>query len=320
MIYTVTVSPSLDYYMPLAALKKGEVNRAENCRFEVGGKGLNIAKTISALGGEVCAFGFTAGFVGDEIERLCRLQNIPAQFSKLSSGNSRINVKIAESSADCGSSAGGSSADGSSADESSADGSSADGVFTMTEINAPATDFDVAAMYDYRFKLDTIEPGDFLVLSGSVPKNSGIYILSASVAAERRAKVVVDCEGETLKSVLRVHPFLIKPNHYELCSLWGEPPTTDRAVLDPLLDKTLDFCENILLSLGGEGALLASNNAETLFVPAQKGEVKNTVGAGDTLLAGFLYAFVNGKDRKESLDFAAEMAAEKVFGKRKENL
>jgi 1-phosphofructokinase len=286
MIYTVAVSPSIDYYMPLGSLVKGEVNRAENCRFEVGGKGLNIAKTLSALGGRVCALGFTAGFIGSEIERQCRLTGIPAKFTRLSSGNSRINVKISEN-----------------ADS-----------FSMTEINAPAPEIDDAARADFLEKLSAISAGDYLVLSGSVPKNSDIYAVSAKLANERGARLVADCEGETLREMLTKKPFLIKPNHFELCALWGNPPAADRAALEPLIEKTLEFADNILLSLGDKGALLAAKNAETLFAPAGHGRVINTVGAGDTLLAGFLYAYAENGDRERSLAFAAEKAAERVFG------
>jgi 1-phosphofructokinase len=292
MIYTVTAAPSLDYYMPLQTLFRGEVNRAENCRFEIGGKGINIAKTLSEKGGEVCALGFIAGFVGEEIARQCRLSGLPAKFSKLSSGNSRINTKISET---------------------------ADG-FSMTEINAAAPEIDEAARADFLQKLSAISEGDFLVLSGSVPKNSDIYSASAEIAKNHGAKLVVDCDGETFREMLLHKPFLIKPNQYELCSLYGVSPTTDRAVLSPLIEKTLEFTDNILLSLGEKGAVLASKNAETLFAAARHGTPKNTVGAGDTLLAGFLYAYCKSGDRESSLNFAAETAAERVFGmKRNDN-
>ncbi|MDR0992581.1 MAG: hexose kinase [Ruminococcus sp.] len=289
MIYTVTVSPSLDYYMPLNKLSFGAVNRAENCRFEVGGKGLNIAKTLYALGvSNVCALGFTAGFVGDEIERQCRLMGITAKFTRLSSGCSRINTKISEN---------------------------ADG-FSMTEINAPAPEIDSAARADFLQNLNEISAGDILILSGSVPKNCDIYRVSAEIATAKGAELVVDCEGETLREMLEYKPYLIKPNQYELCALWNVPPTTDRAAIEPLVEKTLFYTENILLSLGDKGALLASKNAETLFAPAKNGTVINTVGAGDTLLAGFLYAqIIYSNHREKSLTFAVETAAERVFGK-----
>jgi 1-phosphofructokinase len=287
-VYTVTVSPSLDYYMPLDVIRKNEVNRSEDCCYKVGGKGINAAKTLKKLGIEAVNLGFTAGFSGEEIKRQCQALGLTTDFIELSDGNSRINIKIAET-------------------------GGAKGV-SMTEINAAAPEIsggDIEKLFD---KLRKIKTGNFLLLLGNI-KNLEIYSEAARICKNNGAKLVVDCDGAALDVVTREKPFLIKPNHFEFCDFLGVPVTDDIKTLQSLLTETVkNAAENILLSVGEKGALLASQNAETIFTKAPSGVPKNTVGAGDTLLAAFVFKMISGGERKESLEFAVKIASEYVFG------
>jgi 1-phosphofructokinase len=287
MIYTVTVSPSLDYYMPLDTLKKGEVNRTENARFIVGGKGINAAKTLNSLGmSDVICLGFIAGFTGDEIAARCGKEGLKADFVRLSNGNSRINVKLSEET---------------------------DSGVAMTEINAAAPEITENDTERLLIKLQKIQRGDYLLLSGSTPE-IGIYKAAAAICKTNGGRLIVDSEGETLRELLSEKPFLIKPNHFEFSDLCGVSITDDRGELEKLLEKTPVNAENVLISIGKHGAILASESGETLYVPAPQGRAKNTVGAGDTMLAAFLYKFMETGDYKKALDFAVLAASKKVFG------
>jgi 1-phosphofructokinase len=285
MIYIVAASPSLDYYMPLERLNKGEVNRSQNAYFTVGGKGINVAKTLLLLGVcDVRCFGFIAGFTGDEIKRRCSEEKLSTEFIKLNSGNSRVNVKIGES------------------------GSNA------TEINAAAPENTEGDAQKLLQKLREIKSGDYLVLTGSTP-NIDIYEKAADICKENGGWLIVDCDGEALHKMLSSNPFLIKPNHYEFCKLCGIPQTDDREILTKELERGHINAENVLLSLGSKGAILASKGERTLFFPAPEGIAKNTVGAGDTMLAAFLKELITSNaDREKALEFAVLTASKYVFG------
>jgi 1-phosphofructokinase len=287
MIYIITASPSLDYYLPLEALKIGEVNRSKNAFFTVGGKGINSAKTLLSLGlSDVLCLGFIAGFTGDEIARQCGNSGLKTDFVKLQSGNSRINVKIGET--------------------------QTDGV-NITEINASAPEITASDREKLLEKLHKIKRGDYLLLSGSTPEIA-VYKEAAAICKANGGRLVVDCDGETLHEMLKQKAFLIKPNHIEFCELLGVSVTDDREELIKLLEKSRINAENVLISMGKKGAVLWGEEEETLYVPAPQGVAKNTVGAGDTMLAAFLYKFIQTGDRKEAIEFAVAEASKKVFG------
>jgi 1-phosphofructokinase len=288
MIYIFSPNPSLDYYMPLETLKKGEVNRTSNAYFTVGGKGINVAKTLLSLGViDIRCLGFIAGFTGREIAKQCRSEGINAEFIMMRPGNSRVNVKIGEN-----------------GEENT----------QMTEINAAAPEISDSDCENLLEKLREIKSGDYLVLAGNTP-DTAIYTAAADICNKNGGRLVVDCDGETLRELLLKTPFLIKPNHYEFCKLCGIPPTDNGEALIKKLDENKINAENILLSMGGKGAILASKGEQTLIFSAPEGRVKNTVGAGDTMLAAFIKYFdgSNG-DRKKSLEFAVMTASKKVLG------
>jgi 1-phosphofructokinase len=287
MIYTVTVSPSLDYYLSLESLKNGEVNRSKNAFFTVGGKGINAAKTLLSFGmGDVLCLGFIAGFTGDEIARRCEELGLKTDFVKLQSGNSRINVKIGES--------------------------ETEGV-NITEINASAPEITSNDTEKLLEKLQKIKCGDCLFLAGSTPE-IGIYKAAAAVCKANGGRLIVDCDGETLREILSEKPFLIKPNHIEFCAFAGISVTDNPETLEKLLKNSPINAENVLISMGKKGAILRTESGETLYVQAPRGVPKNTVGAGDTMLAAFIYKFIQTGDKKESLEFAVAAASKKVFG------
>jgi 1-phosphofructokinase len=293
-VFTVTVSPSLDYYMQTDGLTENAVNRASDCHYKVGGKGINAARTLKNLGMEAVSIGFIAGFVGKEIERLAEADGLLTDFIKLESGNSRINVKIADNkNGDC----------------------------QMTEINAASPEINAADCEKLFAKMRNAGSGDFVIFSGSEPAGSRIYKTAAEICKKNGAKIVVDCDGGSLRDLLTVKPFLIKPNHIEFCALCGAKTTDDRETLINILRETFPNAENVLVSMGDKGALLASENEEITYCPVEAVPAGaylppiNTVGAGDTMLAAFLNSYIKtGGDREKSLEFAVRTATNYVTG------
>lgn len=258
MIYTLTFNPAIDYIMRVDGFREGETNRslAEEIRF--GGKGINVSTVLTNLGVQTVALGYIAGFTGEALERAVTARGVCTDFIRLPHGNTRINVKLQGD--------------------------------AETEINAqgPAiSEADVAALYE---KLEKIGSGDTLVLAGSVPNTlpRTIYgdILSRLVG--RNIRFVVDATGELLTGTLRYHPFLIKPNRSELEEICGHRLDTDDKLVTAAKELQKMGAVNVLVSLGGDGALLADANGRIHRRTAVRGRVVSTVGSGDSMVAGFL--------------------------------
>ncbi|MCR5729226.1 MAG: 1-phosphofructokinase [Ruminococcus sp.] len=264
MIYTVTFNPAIDYVVGLNELNLGEVNRTDSERMFFGGKGINVSIVLAELGIHSTAFGFTAGFTGKAIEDGLSEMGIDTDFVRLSNGNSRINVKINSG--------------------------------VETEINGQGPNIDNIALDKLFQKLDKIQDGDTLVLAGSIPKTlpSDIYEIIMSKLSDKTIKVIVDASGDLLLNVLKYHPYLIKPNSHELSELFNVELTSDNDIIKYAKKLKEMGAENVLVSMAENGALLLDSEGNIHKFGVCKGTVINSVGAGDSMLAGFIAGSANG--------------------------
>ncbi len=281
MIYTVTMNPCLDYVVELEQVRLGRTNRAKGTYIRAGGKGINVSLMLNQLNVENRATGFVAGFTGDEITAQLSGEGIAAEFLTVS-GLSRINVKLW-------------------AEEE-------------TEVNGTGP---MVAGSDVRrlFRvLEKAEKQDIIVLSGSIPATlpMNIYGEIACWAEQKRIPLAVDATGELLRDCLPYHPFLIKPNLQELEELFGQPLKSDEEVLRAADELRREGAQNVLVSMGGGGALLAAEDA-VYRAQAPQGKVIGTVGAGDSMVAGFLSEFSKKPDLGKALSMAVAAGSATAF-------
>ena len=258
MIYTVTFNPSLDYIVRVDHLRLGAVNRTYYENVLPGGKGVNVSIVLGNLGHASTALGFVAGFTGAEIERRMRAYGAECDFIQVAEGMSRINVKVKS-------------------DEES-------------EINGMGpviTDADMEALFA---KLDALGEGDYLVIAGSVPSTlpSDMYERIMERLDGRGVNIAVDAERDLLTRVLKYHPFVIKPNNHELGDIFGVTLRTREEVVPYARKLQEQGARNVIVSMAGEGAVLVPEQGEVAMSEVPKGTVVNSVGAGDSMVAGFL--------------------------------
>ena len=267
MIYTVTLNPAVDYVINAGVLTPGSVNRALSEQIFFGGKGINVSLVLKELGVDSAALGFTAGFTGEAIVRSLEKKGIKSGFVSLADGFSRINVKIRQG--------GG-----------------------ITEINGSGPDIPESAVNEFFGKLDALSDGDFLVLAGSVPRSlpPDIYERILSKTADKKINSVVDASGELLQNTLKFRPFLIKPNIFELSEIVGKTLQTESEIIESAKDLQERGAVNVLVSMGADGAILVDESGAVHKRAACKGVVKNTVGAGDSMVAGFIAGIGKGCD------------------------
>ena len=266
MIYTVTFNPALDYVVWMDTLRPGEINRTQNEAIQYGGKGINVSTVLTALGVDNVALGFLAGFTGRALEEGLRSQGIHSDFIWLPEGLTRINVKVK----------GG----------------------KETEINGRGPTVDAAALRALQDKLDRLEAGDILVISGSVPAalSHDVYEQILARLEDRGIQFVVDTTRDLLCSALPYHPFLIKPNNLELGEVFGKTPTTDTEIRHCAAQLQEKGARNVLVSMAGDGSLLLDERGGCYRLGVPKGTVRNSVGAGDSMVAGFLAGWLEKGD------------------------
>lgn len=264
MVYTVTFNPAIDYVVHTGEMKLGAVNRSAAEEMYFGGKGINVSIVLNELGVRSKALGFTAGFTGEAIEKGLADMGIDADFVRLPKGNSRINVKIK------------------SAEE--------------TELNGQGPDIDDASLDALFEKLDKLSDGDTLILAGSIPSSlpSDIYERIMQRLSGRNIRMVVDATKELLLNVLKYKPFLIKPNNHELGEMFGVELKTIEEIEEYARRLQEMGAVNVLISMAGDGALLVDENGQTHKKGVCKGEVRNSVGAGDSMVAGFVAGSIDG--------------------------
>ncbi len=258
MVYTVTFNPSLDYIVDVEDFRLGMTNRTCSEQMMAGGKGINVSIVLQNLGIENTALGFIAGFTGEEIRRQVAEMGIRAQFISIPEGISRINLKLR----------------------------SIDG----TEINGMGPSIGRAQLDALYEKLDTLTDKDTLVLAGSIPASmpSSIYCDIMERLYAKGVTFVVDATKQLLLNVLRYRPFLIKPNNHELGELFGVTLSTREAVIPYARKLQEQGARNVLISMAGRGAVLVAEDGSVHLTPAPKGTLVNAVGAGDSMVAGFL--------------------------------
>ena len=258
MIYTVTFNPAIDYVIKVDNLTLGEINRTTREYIFCGGKGINVSHVLANLGMESVGLGFIAGFTGDVIEKGAKELGFAPDFIRVREGMTRINVKVKSN------------------EESEING-----------MGPVIHDDELQKMYE---KLDELQDGDVLILAGSIPATlpSDVYEKIMERLQEKDIRIVVDATKDLLLNVLKYHPFLIKPNNHELGEIFNVELNTRDEVI-PYAKKLQEMgAQNVLISMAGQGAVLVSDNNEVIQSKAPKGEVVNSVGAGDSMVAGFL--------------------------------
>lgn len=271
MIYTVTFNPALDYIVFLDEMKLGDINRATKESIFYGGKGINVSTILNTLGLETTALGFVAGFTGKAIEEGLASLGIRTDFIHLPEGNSRINVKVKHG------------------DE--------------TEINGQGPVITEEAIEELFAKLDTLNAEDVLVLAGSIPNTlpEDIYEKILARLEEKKIRIAVDATKDLLLNVLKYHPFLIKPNNHELGEMFHTVCKTKEDIEHYAKELQKMGARNVLISMAGDGAILITEDGETIQMGTPKGKVINSVGAGDSMVAGFLAGYLKNNSYEEAL-------------------
>lgn len=283
MIYTVTFNPALDYVMIIDEFKSGDVNRCEKEFLNPGGKGINVSTMLSELGEENIALGFIAGFTGKELVNKLNDRNVKSDFIELKNGLTRINVKIKGN--------------------------------IESEINAKGPNIQKEDIDKLLNQIDSLKDEDILVLAGSIPSSvdDDIYEQIMKRLSEKNVHVIVDATKDLLKNVLKFKPFLIKPNHHELAEFFDVEIKSDEEIVEYAKKLQEMGAENVLVSMAGDGAILITKDNEVIKTGTPKGEVINSVGAGDSMVAGFIYGYLKNKDYNEALRFGSAAGSASAF-------
>ena len=264
MIYTVTFNPAIDYIVHTGTMQVGQVNRSQGEELYFGGKGINVSFVLHELGLPSKALGFVAGFTGAAIEAGIQEQGIATDFVHLDSGFSRINVKIKSG--------------------------------EETELNGQGPNISEAAVAELFEKLNQLQDGDVLILAGSIPNTmpADSYEKILAHLSDKNIKVVVDATKDLLLKVLPYHPFLIKPNNHELGELFGVTLHSIEEIATYAKKLQEMGAQNVLISMAGDGALLIDETGKQHVCGVCKGTVKKSVGAGDSMVAGFVAGSMHG--------------------------
>lgn len=283
MIYTVTFNPAVDYAIGVENLQIGMTNRSTFEQLLPGGKGLNVSTILNNLGIENTALGFIAGFTGAEIKRSFEALGGKSDFIVLKEGISRINVKIKSQ--------------------------------TETEINAIGPFIDEEALAKLMEKLKSLKDGDILILAGSIPSSlpDSLYSDIMEMLAAKDILITVDATGELLINVLTHKPFLVKPNNHELGEIFGVSLKTREEVVPYAKKLQEKGARNVLVSMAGEGAVLASETGKVLMSEAPKGKVINSVGAGDSMVAGFIAGWCEKKNYEHAFKTGLSAGSASAF-------
>ncbi|MED3906149.1 1-phosphofructokinase [Geobacillus thermodenitrificans] len=281
MIYTCTFNPSVDYVVHVDELRVGELNRALKTLTFPGGKGINVSRVLKRLGVDSTALGFAGGFTGQFIETELQKEGIRCDFVHVS-GQTRINVKLKAK--------------------------------QETEINGQGPTIASEDAAQLMAKIETLSTGDVLVLAGSVPSSlpADVYEQMAAETAKRKARLVVDTSGPALRALLACRPFLIKPNHHELAELFDTSKLTKEEIVIYGRCLTEMGIRHVIVSMGGDGAFYFGKEV-ALFAETPQGTVRNSVGAGDSMVAGFLAAQESGKSIEEAFAYSVAAGSATAF-------
>ena len=284
MIYTVTFNPAIDYVVRLGnPLQPGAVNRAAGEDCVLGGKGINVSGVLAQLGVESVALGFIAGETGAWLERGLTAQGLHTDFIWLENGMTRINVKIKAG--------------------------------QETELNGAGPNIPESAMQALEAKLDALQKDDVLILAGSIPAclPQSTYERLLARLQGRGVRAVVDATQDLLLKVLPYKPFLIKPNNHELSEIVGHELTTDDEIVAAAAGLQAQGARNVLVSMAGDGALLLDENGAVHRIGCPKGKVVNSVGAGDSMVAGFVAGYLRTGDYRYALRLGTACGSATAF-------
>jgi 1-phosphofructokinase len=286
VIYTVTFNPSLDYIVSVKDFRPGMTNRTSSELMLAGGKGINVSIVLGNLGIKSTALGFIAGFTGDEIVRKLHNSGINSEFIKINDGISRINIKL----------------------------KSIDG----TEINGQGPHIDSSHIEQLMNRLRRLESGDVLVLAGSIPAgiSDNIYKDIMDMLKDKGVQIVVDATSRLLTNVLEYKPFFIKPNQHELGDIFNVTLNTQEEVIPYALELKKMGAVNVCVSMGGKGAILVADDGNVYKAKAPDGILKNSVGAGDSLVAGFLSGWIEKKDYEYAFRKGVATGSASAFSER----
>lgn len=283
MIYTVTFNPAIDYVVRVEEFSLGQVNRSSREEIQFGGKGINVSVMLNHLGTDSCALGFLAGFTGKAIEDDLHRMGIRTDFIHLSQGMTRINVKLKAK--------------------------------EETEINGQGPGISQADFQKLLEQVALLQSGDTLVLAGSIPQSlpDDVYERIIQSLAGKDIQVVVDATRDLLCHVLKYRPFLIKPNHIELGEIFDRTLHTDEEIRECASLLQQRGARNVLVSMAGDGAILLDETGAFHKIAAPKGKVKNSVGAGDSMVAGFLAGYLQSRDYETALRIGAAAGSATAF-------
>lgn len=284
MIYTVTLNPAIDYVVQLpAALQAGSIHRTVTEDIQFGGKGINVSLILQQLGVPTTALGFIAGFTGKALEEGLQNRGLPTRFLPVSEGLTRINVKVRGT--------------------------------EETQINGSGPQITEENMQSLYALLGQLQPEDTLVLSGSVPQclPADTYKKILSTLDGKDIRTVVDATGQLLVQTLPYRPFLIKPNDYELGDIFGAYPETEQQIMDYAHQLQTMGARNVLVSLGAKGAMLLDETGNDHRAACPQGTVVNSVGAGDSMVAGFLAGYMQTGDYEKALQLGIAAGSATAF-------
>lgn len=286
MIYTVTFNPSLDLAVTADSISFGTINKSSSETILAGGKGINVSTVLHHLGCESVALGFIAGFTGNEIDRMLISDGVKTDFIRLPEGNSRINIKLKAQ--------------------------------EETEINASGPDIPSAELLSLMEKLEGLSQGDYLVLAGSIPASLPDTIYKDIMVAlkDKGVCIIVDASRTLLVNVLEQRPFLIKPNNIELAEIFGVSSLNDKKeVIRYAKELQKMGARNVLVSMAGDGAVFVSEDGQELMSEAPSGTVINSVGAGDSMVAGFLAGYIKSGSFSEALRLGIAAGSASTFSR-----
>lgn len=283
MIYTVTFNPSLDYIVSVPGFELGKTNRTESEQLLPGGKGINVSILLNHIGIESTALGFCAGFTGEEIKRQLQVQGIHTDFIQMENGCARINLKLQN--------------------------------VEGTEINGMGPAISEEKTKELLERLDVLKEGDVLVLAGSIPASmpDDMYRNIAARMEGKKILLAVDATKDLLVNVLEYHPFVIKPNNHELGEIFGVKITEKEDVITYAKKMPEKGAGNVLVSMAGDGAVLVAEDGSIFQAEAPKGKVVNSVGAGDSMVAGFVTGYLKTGSYKEAFQMGVCTGSASAF-------
>ncbi|MCI6693228.1 MAG: 1-phosphofructokinase [Clostridium sp.] len=283
MIYTITFNPALDYIVRVNDFKVGQVNRTSYEEIYAGGKGINVSIVLNNLDIENIALGFIAGFTGDEIENRVKNMGCKTDFIKLNNGMSRINVKLKSN--------------------------------EESEINGQGPVINENDLEQLFNKLDLFKEGDVLVLAGSIPSTlpENIYEIIMRRLENKNIKIIVDATKDLLLNVLKYKPFLIKPNHHELAELFNVEIKNEEEIIKYAKKLKEMGARNVLISMAGDGAIFITEDNRVIKSNVPKGELVNSVGAGDSMVGGFIAGYLNNSNLEEAFKMGVATGSASAF-------